>query len=80
MDLQAILPQGSFPSALQRLPQFYLDMSGDPLIAGAMGLHGAPTQFTWFYTFLVIEEYARLSAIFNTCSSEKDFFSSRYLF
>ncbi|CAE6462108.1 unnamed protein product [Rhizoctonia solani] len=57
MDLQAILPQGSFPLALQRLPQFYLDMSGDPLIAGAMGLHGVHTQFTWFYTFLVIEEY-----------------------
>ncbi|CAE6359350.1 unnamed protein product [Rhizoctonia solani] len=60
MDLQAVLPRGSFPSALQQLPQFYLNMSGDPLIAGAMGLHGASTQFTWFYTFLVIEELFQL--------------------
>ncbi|CAE7085372.1 unnamed protein product [Rhizoctonia solani] len=60
MDLQAILPRGSFPRILQQLPQFYLDMSGDPLIAGAMGLHGVPTQFTWFYTFLVIEELFQL--------------------
>ncbi|KAH7335214.1 transmembrane protein 6/97 [Rhizoctonia solani] len=60
MDLQAVLPRGSFPSALQQLPQFYLNMSGDPLIAGAMGLHGVTTQFTWFYTFLVIEELFQL--------------------
>jgi hypothetical protein len=56
MDLQVVLPPGTFPLALQRLPQMYLKMSGDPLIAGAMGLHGISTQFTWFRTFLVIEE------------------------
>ncbi|CAE6467493.1 unnamed protein product [Rhizoctonia solani] len=60
MDLQAVLPRGLFPSVLQQLPQFYLNMSGDPLIAGAMGLHGVTTQFTWFYTFLVIEELFQL--------------------
>ncbi|CAE6474849.1 unnamed protein product [Rhizoctonia solani] len=60
MDLQAVLPRDLFPSVLQQLPQFYLNMSGDPLIAGAMGLHGVTTQFTWFYTFLVIEELFQL--------------------
>ncbi|KAJ1306872.1 hypothetical protein OPQ81_007857 [Rhizoctonia solani] len=31
-----------------------------PQVAGAMGLHGVPTQFTWFYTFLVLEELFQL--------------------
>ncbi|KAG9128249.1 hypothetical protein FRC07_002208 [Ceratobasidium sp. 392] len=30
-------------------------MSGDPLMAGAIGLHGAVTQFTWFHTFVAME-------------------------
>ncbi|ELU39026.1 hypothetical protein AG1IA_06947 [Rhizoctonia solani AG-1 IA] len=55
MDLQAIIPVGLLPSFFQIIPNFYLSISGDPLIAGAMGLHGVPTQFTWFRTFIIIE-------------------------
>jgi hypothetical protein len=55
MDLQALIPPGFLPSGFHILPNFYLKMSGDPLIAGAMGLHGIPTQFTWFRSFLALE-------------------------
>lgn len=56
MDLPALLPMGSLPPIFRVLPNFYLEMSGDPLIAGAMDLHGTQTQFTWFRSFLAMEE------------------------
>ncbi|CAE6415185.1 unnamed protein product [Rhizoctonia solani] len=64
MDLQAIVPPGLLPSFFQIIPNFYLSISGDPLIAGAMGLHGVPTQFTWFRTFIVIEGLFQLPLFF----------------
>lgn len=64
MDLQAIAPPGSFPSFFQVIPSFYLKISGDPLIAGVMGLHGVPTQFTWFRTFIVMEGLFQLPIFF----------------
>ncbi|CAE6412601.1 hypothetical protein ACGC1H_005463 [Rhizoctonia solani] len=64
MDLQAIIPPGTLPSFFQIIPEFYLSISGDPLIAGAMGLHGAPTQFTWFRTFIMMEGLFQLPVFF----------------
>ncbi|CUA72511.1 hypothetical protein RSOLAG22IIIB_04908 [Rhizoctonia solani] len=64
MDLQAIVPPGALPSFFRIVPEFYLSISGDPLIAGAMGLHGAPTQFTWFRTFITMEGLFQLPVFF----------------
>ncbi|CEL62476.1 Transmembrane protein 97 OS=Macaca fascicularis GN=Tmem97 PE=2 SV=2 [Rhizoctonia solani AG-1 IB] len=64
MDLQAIIPPGVMPSFFRIIPNFYLSISGDPLIAGAMGLHGSPTQFTWFRTFIMIEGLFQLPLFF----------------
>ncbi|CAE6419191.1 unnamed protein product [Rhizoctonia solani] len=64
MDLQAIVPPGALPSFFRIIPEFYLSISGDPLIAGAMGLHGAPTQFTWFRTFIMMEGLFQLPVFF----------------
>lgn len=55
VDLQAIMPPDLLPPFTRALPNFYVKMSGDPLFAGAMGLHGNPTQFTWFKTFMGME-------------------------
>ncbi|KAJ1303428.1 hypothetical protein OPQ81_011619 [Rhizoctonia solani] len=64
MDLHAIIPPGVLPSFFQVIPRFYLSISGDPLIAGAMGLHGVPTQFTWFRTFIMMEGLFQLPIFF----------------
>ncbi|KDN48279.1 hypothetical protein RSAG8_02871, partial [Rhizoctonia solani AG-8 WAC10335] len=64
MDLQAIIPPGALPSFFQIIPEFYLSISRDPLIAGAMGLHGVPTQFTWFRTFIMMEGLFQLPVFF----------------
>ncbi|KAH7336884.1 transmembrane protein 6/97 [Rhizoctonia solani] len=64
MDLQAIIPPGVLSPVFRIIPEFYLSISGDPLIAGAMGLHGAPTQFTWFRTFIMIEGLFQLPVFF----------------
>ncbi|CAE7221520.1 unnamed protein product [Rhizoctonia solani] len=64
MDLQAIIPSGVLPPFFQIIPEFYLSISGDPLIAGAMGFHGVPTQFTWFRTFIIMEGLFQLPMFF----------------
>lgn len=55
VDLQAIMPPDLLPAFTRNIPNYYVKLSGDPLFAGAMGLHGNPTQFTWFQTFMGME-------------------------
>ncbi|KAG9101908.1 hypothetical protein FS749_001874 [Ceratobasidium sp. UAMH 11750] len=55
IDAQGIMPPNILPESFRKLAQFYVNLSGDPLMAGAIGLHGAVTQFTWFHTFVAME-------------------------
>ena len=57
LDCQALYPKGWVPAPLAALPKFYVDMSADPLIGGAMGLFGpaAYQASAWFRSFLMVE-------------------------
>ncbi|EMD38811.1 hypothetical protein CERSUDRAFT_133352 [Gelatoporia subvermispora B] len=55
VDLQALYPAHLVPPLIAKIPGFYISMSNDPLIGGAMGLLGKGDQFVWFKTFLLLE-------------------------
>jgi sigma intracellular receptor 2 len=56
IDLQHLYPQHLLPDALKRVPQFYIDVSHDPLIMGAQGLFGDPWQYAWFNALTICLE------------------------
>ncbi|KAH8116493.1 hypothetical protein DFH11DRAFT_1725267 [Phellopilus nigrolimitatus] len=60
VDIQAIYPPSLVPAPLARLPTLYLQMSGDPVIAGAFGLNGPPALWVWFKSFLILEAVFQL--------------------
>lgn len=53
-DTQAITPQYLVPKALRDASEWYIALSGDPLIRGAF--YGGP-EFNWFRSFLYLETY-----------------------
>ncbi|KAJ3543229.1 hypothetical protein NM688_g5883 [Phlebia brevispora] len=55
VDLQAIYPTSLTPSLIAKIPEFYVGMSRDPLIGGAMGYFGEPANYVWFKSFLLLE-------------------------
>ena len=55
IDCQAIWPKQLVPKALQLLPPWYVGMSGDPLIGGAMGILSNESELAWFKSFLYLE-------------------------
>ncbi|KAI9460617.1 transmembrane protein 6/97 [Lactarius psammicola] len=60
IDCQAIWPKQLVPKALQLLPPWYVGMSGDPLIGGAMGIFGNESELAWFKSFLYLEALFQL--------------------
>ena len=61
MDLQALYPSHVLPTFISSLPRLYVNMSSDPLIGGAMGYFGAPQNYVWFKSFLLLEMWAQHS-------------------
>ncbi|KAI0032295.1 transmembrane protein 6/97 [Vararia minispora EC-137] len=55
IDCQALYPRYLLPSAISSIPEWYVGFSGDPLISGAMGYTGSPSEFAWFKSFLMLE-------------------------
>ena len=55
VDLQALYPREWTPIIISSLPEFYVKMSQDPLIGGAMGYFGSPEHYVWFKSFLILE-------------------------
>jgi len=55
IDLQAIYPPTYVPYPVKQIPAWYVAMSGDPLIGGAMGYFGDESRFAWFKPFLYLE-------------------------
>ena len=55
VDLPAIYPRSYVPDFMFKLPEFYVKMSGDPLIGGVSGTIGDVDNFAWFKSFLLLE-------------------------
>ncbi|TDL23970.1 hypothetical protein BD410DRAFT_786669 [Rickenella mellea] len=55
IDLQGLLPSYVFPAPVRKIVPFYLSISNDPLMAGAFGMNGLPSQWLWFKSFLFLE-------------------------
>ncbi|KIP07059.1 hypothetical protein PHLGIDRAFT_30164 [Phlebiopsis gigantea 11061_1 CR5-6] len=55
VDLQALYPVSMTPKFIAALPEFYVKMSQDPLVGGAMGYFGRPENYVWFKSFLSLE-------------------------
>lgn len=64
-DLQGFYPSWltSPPSPLHTIQSFYLEMSRDPIVSGALGLNGDLSNWTWIRTFFVVE-----ACVSNLCS------------
>jgi hypothetical protein len=60
IDCQAIWPKELVPKFLQLLPPWYVGMSGDPLIGGAMGIFNNESELAWFKSFLYLEALFQL--------------------
>ncbi|KAH9044450.1 transmembrane protein 6/97 [Lactarius pseudohatsudake] len=60
IDCQAIWPKHLIPESLQLLPPWYVGMSGDFLIGGAMGILGNGSGLAWFKSFLYLEALFQL--------------------
>ena len=55
VDLQALYPPSLTPKLIAALPEFYVKISQDPLIGGAMGYFGSSENYVWFKSFLSLE-------------------------
>ncbi|KAH9980855.1 transmembrane protein 6/97 [Lactifluus volemus] len=60
IDCQAIWPNQLVPRFVQSFIPFYVRLSGDPLMGGAMGLLPNGSELTWFKSFLYIEALFQL--------------------
>ncbi|KAF8506660.1 hypothetical protein F5888DRAFT_1644316 [Russula emetica] len=60
VDCQTIWPKQLFPKFLQDIPFWYVGMSGDPLVGGAMGILGDGSDLAWFKSFLYLEALFQL--------------------
>ncbi|KAI0275105.1 transmembrane protein 6/97 [Gloeopeniophorella convolvens] len=60
VDCQALYPPHLVPAAVQGLPPWYVALSGDPLIGGAMGLLPNARELAWFRSFLYLEIFFQL--------------------
>jgi len=60
IDCQAIWPKQLVPKALQLLPPWYVGMSGDPLIGGAMEILSNGSELAWFKSFIYLEALFQL--------------------
>ncbi|KAI0003717.1 transmembrane protein 6/97 [Russula compacta] len=60
IDCQAIWPKQLVPKLLQAFPLWYVNMSGDPLVGGAMGILGNESELAWFKSFLYLEALFQL--------------------
>ncbi|KAI0308243.1 hypothetical protein B0F90DRAFT_144369 [Multifurca ochricompacta] len=49
------MAQAIRPQALASHSSWYVSMSGDPLIGGAMGIFGNQSELSWFKSFLYLE-------------------------
>ncbi|KAH9065711.1 transmembrane protein 6/97 [Lactarius vividus] len=56
----AIWPKHLIPESLQLLPPWYVGMSGDFLVGGAMGILGNGSGLAWFKSFLYLEALFQL--------------------
>jgi hypothetical protein len=57
MDLQRFYPPALVPQPLKDFLTWYLDMTNDPVVSGALGLRGAPGDFAWIKSFFALEGY-----------------------
>ncbi|KAI0046729.1 hypothetical protein FA95DRAFT_1493602 [Auriscalpium vulgare] len=65
IDCQALYPPAYVPDVIRALPAWYVAMSGDPLVGGAMGLLPVPErELVWFKTFLCLEAVFQLPTFF----------------
>jgi hypothetical protein len=53
IDFQVIAPRAFIPTFLRSLVESYVELSNDPMIAGATGLK--KVEVTWFVTFIYLE-------------------------
>ncbi|KAH8103834.1 transmembrane protein 6/97 [Cristinia sonorae] len=60
VDCQALYPKQLVPDVIANLPKLYVGMSNDPLIGPAMGYFGAPENYVWFKSFLLLEAFFQL--------------------
>ncbi|KAI9509071.1 transmembrane protein 6/97 [Russula earlei] len=61
VDCQAIWPELIVPTPLRAVPRWYVSVSGDPLIAGAMGISvGNASELAWFKSFMYLEALFQL--------------------
>ncbi|KDQ51011.1 hypothetical protein JAAARDRAFT_185480 [Jaapia argillacea MUCL 33604] len=63
MDLQVFYPSW-FPSFIRTIPAWYINYSGDPLVAGFMGLSGKSESWIWLKTFLFLEAFFQVPTFF----------------
>ncbi|KDQ13023.1 hypothetical protein BOTBODRAFT_400937 [Botryobasidium botryosum FD-172 SS1] len=66
VDLQPFYPRSIVPDALKHLGEFYLEISGDPLVASLAGLgpYSHNAYGAWFKTFACIEAVFQLPFFF----------------
>ncbi|KAI0316064.1 transmembrane protein 6/97 [Amylostereum chailletii] len=64
VDCQALYPARYVPEIIRSIPTWYVAVSGDPLIGGAMGIHESGTKYAWFTTFLWLEAMFQLPVFF----------------
>lgn len=60
VDCQGILPKQFVPKPLQAIPPWYVGMSGDPLMGGAMGILENGSDLAWFKSFMYLEALFQL--------------------
>ncbi|KAI0257101.1 transmembrane protein 6/97 [Lactifluus subvellereus] len=60
VDCQAIWPKQLVPEFVQAIIPWYVRMSGDPLIGGAMGLLANESELAWFKSFVYLEALFQL--------------------
>jgi len=60
IDCQAIWPKQFTPKFMQAIPPWYVGMSGDPLVGGAMGIFKNESELAWLKSFLYLEALFQL--------------------
>jgi hypothetical protein len=55
VDFQSLYPRERVPSIIAWIPEHYIALSNDPLIAAAFGHTDNAAEYLWFRTFLYLE-------------------------
>ncbi|KAH7094205.1 transmembrane protein 6/97 [Auriculariales sp. MPI-PUGE-AT-0066] len=64
IDLQTLYPPSLVPGWMSPIMPWYLNMSGDPVTAGGMGLYGQPLHTLWLRSFFWIEALFQFPCFF----------------